>query len=99
MHCTSRLLIAISHLLFTAALPLNSPLLPEYDYISTSRHLPSHADCTVVGGGPAGLTVANRLSEDPNITVLLIEAGPADRIPPYLEIPFIVGDGIGGPYD
>ena len=34
----------------------------EYDYI-------------VVGGGTSGLVVANRLSEDDNVSVLVIEAG------------------------
>ena len=44
-------------------------------------------DYIVVGGGPAGLTVANRLSENANVQVLLLESGDADNYPESIMIP------------
>jgi choline dehydrogenase len=38
-------------------------------------------DYVIVGGGTAGCVLANRLSASGGYTVLLIEAGPADRYP------------------
>lgn len=48
-------------------------------------------DYVIVGGGPAGLTVANRLTEDSSITVLLLEAGAADQYEAKIMIPYLQG--------
>jgi 4-pyridoxate dehydrogenase len=52
-----------------------TPSLENYDYI-------------IVGAGSAGCVLANRLTENPDNRVLLIEAGPTDR-DPMIKIPLL----------
>jgi choline dehydrogenase-like flavoprotein len=56
-------------------------------------------DYLVVGGGTAGLVVAARLSENPKITVGVIEAGPAVFDEPLINIPGKFGESLGSKYD
>jgi len=48
--------------------------------------LPESADYVVVGAGSAGCAVAARLSEDPSVQVVLLEAGARDWNP-WLHVP------------
>ena len=52
-------------------------ILPQYDYI-------------IIGGGSAGAVIANRLSEDENRTVLLLEAGADEEV--VTDVPMVTGN-------
>jgi choline dehydrogenase len=56
----------------------------------------ANADYIIVGAGSAGCVIAARLSENPNVRVVLIEAGGRDRNP-WLHIPVGFSKTIGNP--
>ena len=56
----------------------------EYDYV-------------IAGGGTGGSVLAGRLSEDPSVRVLLLEAGRSDRHP-FIHMPAGFPRLKGGPY-
>jgi choline dehydrogenase-like flavoprotein len=56
----------------------------------------SEFDYVIIGAGTAGCVLAARLTEDPDVTVCLVEAGPRDTHP-FIQVPALVGAAIGRP--
>lgn len=74
-------LLALSALTVFAITPADV-LSKSYDYL-------------VVGGGLAGLTLANRLTEDSGKQVLVLEAGEGHLNDPLVDIPGFIGATLG----
>lgn len=55
-------------------------------------------DYVIVGAGSAGCVLAARLSEDPDVRVCLVEAGPADS-DPNVHVPLYTGKLMRSRYD
>ena len=56
-------------------------------------------DVIIVGGGTAGCILAARLSEDPGLEVLVIEAGADQLADPRVNVPALWHTLLNGPAD
>ena len=69
---------------------IEADIADHFRTIQDVKRSPMKYSYIVVGGGSAGCVMAARLSEDPNVTVLLLEAGPDypdfDHLPDDLKL-------------
>ncbi|KAK3322055.1 hypothetical protein B0H66DRAFT_553184 [Apodospora peruviana] len=70
------LLLSPTVLLGTVAQPR---LVPRHATVVDRQTVNSNYTFIIAGGGIAGLTLADRLTEDSSVTVLVLEAGPFDQ--------------------
>ncbi|KAJ7596305.1 alcohol oxidase [Mycena floridula] len=69
-------------------------------FISLQEATNKPFDYVIIGAGATGLTLAGRLTEDPNTTVLVLEAGESHLGDPLVDLPGAFGMQLGNPkYD
>ncbi|KAE9406055.1 FAD/NAD(P)-binding domain-containing protein [Gymnopus androsaceus JB14] len=82
--------LTLLRLLFLSILCFLSTITP-FCTLSSLEALSIDLDYVILGGGTAGLVTAARLSENPNVVVLVIEAGQHHVSVPEIEIPGYTG--------
>ena len=80
-------MFSLAFLLPPATACVALPLAERATVIDSAADLKSSYDYVVIDGGTSGLSVANRLTEDPQVSVLVIEYGPLDTFPPGALVP------------
>ncbi|KAL4243738.1 GMC oxidoreductase family protein [Abortiporus biennis] len=92
-----------SSLVKRSLLPLffvsNALLAGAVYFTDPSQLTKTEYDFVIVGAGTAGSVLANRLSQDANVTVLVIEAGASDVGNVVMEIPFLSPTLVGTSVD
>ncbi|KAM5354655.1 hypothetical protein ACJ41O_001302 [Fusarium nematophilum] len=91
--------MAVTKFSIVAALACAQTVLATPWPSSQSSSLRKEYDYVIVGAGASGLTVANRLSENSAVTVLVIEAGDFDAKEDFVTIPGLAGGAVGTKYD
>ncbi|KIJ54911.1 GMC oxidoreductase [Sphaerobolus stellatus SS14] len=82
--------------LFAAGILLATGLSCHAKLYENAADLPAKEfDFVVVGGGTAGNVVANRLTEDPTVSVLVLEAGPSNEGVINSIVPFFLENLLG----
>lgn len=69
------------------------------DYLTLTNMPNVTFDYVIVGGGTAGLVLASRISENPNTTIAIIEAGANAEADPRVTVPGLFTSTVGSELD